>query len=78
MMGQTEESLKSAKEALRVDGRNFQALAGIGFIEMDRSHYDKAIQSYRECLSINPWMGSVSSRLSACVSKFDKGSSFVE
>jgi tetratricopeptide (TPR) repeat protein len=78
MMGQTEESLRSAKEALLIDGRNFQALAGIGLIEMDRSHYDEAIKSYRECLSINPWMASVSSRLSACLSKIDNGSTFVE
>jgi tetratricopeptide (TPR) repeat protein len=74
MMGQMENSIKSANEALRIDGRNFQALAGIGLIEMDASHYDKAIESFRRCLSINPWMGTVSSRLSVCLSKKDNGS----
>jgi Flp pilus assembly protein TadD len=77
MMGQTEHSLKSAEEALKINGRNFQALAGIGLIEMEESHFEKAIQSFRECLSINPWMGSVSSRLAACLSKIDNGSSLV-
>lgn len=74
MMGQIEDSIKSAKEALRIDGRNFQALAGIGLIEMDASHYDKAVESFRKCLAINPWIGSVSSRLSVCLSKIDNSS----
>ena len=71
MLGQIGESIKSAEEALKIDSRNFQALAGMGLIEMDSSNYDKAIESFRKCLVINPWLATVSSRLSLCMSKKD-------
>jgi len=74
MMGEKDDSIKAAEEALKIDNRNFQALAGIGLIEMDSSHYDKAESAFRKCLAINPWLSTVSSRLSVCVSKKEKGS----
>eukprot|EP00571_Detonula_confervacea_P007230 CAMPEP_0172329892 /NCGR_PEP_ID=MMETSP1058-20130122/61118_1 /TAXON_ID=83371 /ORGANISM="Detonula confervacea, Strain CCMP 353" /LENGTH=788 /DNA_ID=CAMNT_0013047085 /DNA_START=10 /DNA_END=2373 /DNA_ORIENTATION=+ len=55
MMGEKDDSIKSAEEALKLDKRNFQALAGMGLIEMDSSRYEKAIESFRKCLLINPW-----------------------
>ncbi|KAL7541792.1 hypothetical protein ACHAXR_011210 [Thalassiosira sp. AJA248-18] len=73
MMGEKDNSIKAAEEALKIDHRNFQALAGIGLIEMDSSHYDKAIESFRKCLDIHPWLVTVSSRLSRCMSKKDSG-----
>lgn len=76
MMGQIDKSVQSAEEALKIDNRNFQALAGLGLIEMDSLHYDKAIESFRKCLAINPWLATVSSRLSVCMSKNDNGSKF--
>jgi len=72
MMGEVDNSIKAAEEALKIDDRNFQALAGIGLIEMDLSHYDKAESAFRKCLAINPWLVTVSSRLSVCMSKKDK------
>ena len=34
-MGQKEEAIASAEQALKIDRRNFQAHAAIGLIEMD-------------------------------------------
>lgn len=73
MLGQIDESIKSAQEALKIDNRNFQALAGLGLIDMDASRYDEAIKSFRKCLVINPWLATVSSRLSLCISKKENG-----
>lgn len=69
MCGQEHNSIESAEQALNIDERNFQALAGIGLIEMDASRYDRAIEFFRKALLINPWLGTVASRLAACISK---------
>lgn len=76
IMGNIPQSIHSAKEALQIDERNFQALAGLGLIEMDALRHDKAIEIFRRCLNINPWLSTVSSRLSVCMSKRDDGSEF--
>eukprot|EP00579_Thalassiosira_antarctica_P017444 CAMPEP_0201945142 /NCGR_PEP_ID=MMETSP0903-20130614/53745_1 /ASSEMBLY_ACC=CAM_ASM_000552 /TAXON_ID=420261 /ORGANISM="Thalassiosira antarctica, Strain CCMP982" /LENGTH=801 /DNA_ID=CAMNT_0048488201 /DNA_START=85 /DNA_END=2487 /DNA_ORIENTATION=+ len=55
MMGEVDDSIRAAEEALKIDNRNFQALAGIGLIEMDLSQYGKAESAFRKCLAINPW-----------------------
>ena len=73
MLGQTEHAIRSAQESLRIDDRNFQALAGLGLIEMDALRYDDAIDYFRKCVSLNPWMGTVCSRLSVCLSKVETG-----
>ena len=67
MLGELHNSIEAAEKALSLDERNFQALAGRGLIEMDSSRYDKAIESFRKCLEINPWMGTVAARLCVCV-----------
>ena len=68
MRGEMQESLNAAKEALKIEARNFQALAGIGLVEMASSHNDNAIDAFRRCLAINPW-SMVSARLSECMSR---------
>lgn len=73
MMGQKDDSVKSAEKALKIDQRNFQALAGIGLIEMDSYKFDEAIESFRKCLNVHPWLVTVSSRLSRCLNKKDSG-----
>lgn len=73
MMGDREKSIESAEEALKIEPRNFQALAGIGLVEMDSSQYDKAIESFQKCLTIHPWLATVSSRLSKCMNRKDNG-----
>jgi len=72
MLDQIANSIESAEKALSLDKRNFQALAGRGLLEMDASRYDKAIESFRKCLEINPWMGTVSARLAMCI-ELEKG-----
>ena len=63
MLGQTHNSIECAQQALEIDKSNFQALAGMGLIEMDASRHDRAMESFRKALSINPWLGTVASRL---------------
>jgi len=72
MLDQIANSIESAEKALSLDKRNFQALAGRGLLEMDASRYDKAIESFKKCLEINPWMGTVSARLAMCI-ELEKG-----
>jgi len=73
MLDQLHNSIEAAEKALSLDVRNFQAMAGRGLLEMDASRYDKAIESFRKCLEINPWMGTVQARLSKCI-ELEKGS----
>jgi len=72
MLDELHNSIESAEKALSLDNRNFQALAGRGLLEMDASRYDKAIESFRKCLEINPWMGTVAARLAMCI-ELEKG-----
>ena len=76
-LGQTDHAIRSAEESLRIDDRNFQALAQRGLIEMEALRYDDAIDYFRKCVSLNPWMGTVCSRLSVCLSKVEKGDSWI-
>ena len=72
MAGHVQESLEAARKALEIEPRNFQALAGIGLVEMDSSSsVEKAIQAFRKCISLNPW-SMVSARLTACLRKQEK------
>merc|ERR1712032_1466215 len=50
MLGKPEESIKSAKESLRLSNdTNFQALAGLGLAAMEESaHYDHAIDQFKK------------------------------
>ncbi len=73
MMGHTEKAITSVEQALKIESRNFQALAGIGLMAMDASQYDRAIESFRKCLCVNPWLGIISSKLSFCMSKVGSG-----
>ena len=45
LLGQAEHAIRSAKESLRIDDRNFQALAGLGLIEMDALRYAERVAS---------------------------------
>jgi len=72
MMGHMRESLEAARRALEIDPRNFQALAGIGLVEMDSSSsVEKAVDPFRQCLALNPW-SMVSARLALCLRKIDR------
>lgn len=72
MLGSVDKSLEAAEQALLIDSRNFQALAGMGLVYMDTaSRYDKAIERFRQCLAVHPWLGTASSRLAQCMSKED-------
>ena len=73
LLGEKDESIKAAEEALKIDARNFQAIAGLGLIAMDRLQYDKAMEYFRQGLSINPWLGSVQSKLFLSETKKDNG-----
>ena len=68
MMGEMQESLAAAKEALGIEPRNFQALAGVGLVEMDTYRFDNAADAFRRSLALNPW-SMVSARLSVCLSR---------
>ena len=76
MLNEKDNSRKAAERALEIEHRNFQALAGIGLIEMDSSQYDNAIKSFRKCLDIHPWLLTVSARLSKCFRRKGKGIEF--
>lgn len=67
MLGDIKNSLECAEEALKIEPRNFQAIAGIGLIKMDNHNIKAADSAFRRCLAINPWLGTVASRLNACI-----------
>lgn len=69
MMGHTHNSIECAQQALEIDELNFQALAGMGLLDLDASRYDRAINNFKKALKINPWLGTVASRLAACIVK---------
>mmetsp|Transcript_26462 Transcript_26462/g.56254 ORF Transcript_26462/g.56254 Transcript_26462/m.56254 type:complete len:825 (-) Transcript_26462:503-2977(-) len=68
MNGDMKESLVAAEKALELDPRNFQALAGIGLVEMDTYRWEQAIDAFRKSLELNPW-SMVSARLSVCLNR---------
>ncbi|KAL9190868.1 hypothetical protein ACHAXT_000574 [Thalassiosira profunda] len=55
LLGEKDASLEAAAEALKIEPRQFQAMAGAGLIHMD-SGDPKAIETFRRCLDINPWL----------------------
>ena len=71
MMGHTHNSIECAQQALEIDEHNFQALAGMGLIDLDASRFGGAITNFKKALEINPWLGTVASRLAACINKED-------
>lgn len=71
MLGHMQESLEAARKALEIEPRNFQALAGIGLVEMDSSSsVEKAVDAFQQCLELNPW-SMVAARLAVCLRKKD-------
>ena len=68
MSGHMNESRSSAQMALELEPRNFQALAGIGLVEMDSSSLHRAVEAFKQCLNLHPW-SMVSARLAVCLKK---------
>jgi len=66
MLGDMIESEESAKMALSIEQRHFQALSGLGLLYSEESKYEKAASSFQKSLELNPWSPG-SSRLSACL-----------
>mmetsp|Transcript_23426 Transcript_23426/g.34268 ORF Transcript_23426/g.34268 Transcript_23426/m.34268 type:complete len:173 (-) Transcript_23426:58-576(-) len=65
MLGEMPQSINAAKSASDANPENFQAHAGLGLVYADTNQYKKAVNSFRKCLSFNPW-SPVASRL--CIS----------
>jgi len=74
MLGEREAAIEASNKALEADPRNFQALAGIGLVEMDALNDMRAITAFQKCLALNPW-SVVSARLSICINRRDRSSS---
>ena len=74
MLGERQSAIDASNKALEADPRNFQALAGIGLVEMDAMNDKEAITAFQQCLALNPW-SMVSARLSICMSRRDRSSS---
>ena len=74
MLGEREAAIDASNKALEADSRNFQALAGIGLVEMDALNDKEAIAAFQQCLALNPW-SMVSARLSICMSRMARSSS---
>lgn len=72
MLGDMARSEEAAERALQAEGRNVQALAGLGLVYYETKQYDKATQCFRKCLVGNPW-SSVSSRLNFCLDALASG-----
>eukprot|EP01135_Chromosphaera_perkinsii_P011859 Nk52_evm2s2514 gene=Nk52_evmTU2s2514 len=48
-------ALRDFKDVVRLDKNNYTALVLIGLVHLEQSHaYDKAIQSFTDCLKLNP------------------------
>lgn len=73
MLGEREAAIEASNKALDADPRNFQALAGIGLVEMDASNDKEAISAFQQCLELNPW-SLVSARLNICMSRRTRSS----
>lgn len=68
ILGEKDAAIEASNKALQTDPRNFQALAGIGLVEMDSLNFKKAITAFRRCLTLNPW-SEISARLSICLDR---------
>lgn len=49
-------ALKDIEQALRLEPRHFEALAGLGVILEDLGDRKGALDAYRRALSLNPWL----------------------
>ena len=74
MLGERQAAIDASNKALEADPRNFQALAGIGLVEMDALNDTEAVNAFQKCLALNPW-SMVAARLSICISRRDRSSS---
>ena len=74
MLGERAAAIEASNKALETDPRNFQALAGIGLVEMDALNDKEAITAFQQCLELNPW-SMVSARLSICMNRRARSSS---
>jgi len=74
MLGERAAAIEASNKALETDPRNFQALAGIGLVEMDALNDKEAITAFQRCLELNPW-SMVSARLSICMNRRARSSS---
>lgn len=65
MLGDMCRSEDAAQRVLDSNGQHFQALAGLGLVYCETKQYQKAIDYFEKCISLNPW-STVSSRLLVC------------
>lgn len=66
MLGEMPGSIEAARRATQINAQHSQAYAGLGLVYSDMNQYKKAAESFRKCLSLNPW-SPVSSRLTMCL-----------
>ena len=74
MLGEMDAALEASRKAVEIDPRNFQALAGIGLVEMDSFNDKEAIDAFRQCIDLNPW-SMISARLNICIGRSSSSSS---
>ena len=74
MLGEMDAARLASNKALDADPRNFQALSGIGLVEMDALNDQNAIDAFQKCLALNPW-SIVSARLNICMNRRTRSSS---
>jgi len=66
LLGEMPGSIEAARRATEINDQHSQAYAGLGLVYSDTNQYKKAAESFRKCLSLNPW-SPVSSRLTMCL-----------
>lgn len=64
MLGEMEKSLESARRAVELCPRHFQAMSGLGLVQYETRRYRLAAESFRQSIGLDPW-SPVSSRLAA-------------
>ena len=57
-------ALRDIEQALRLEPRHFEALAGLGVILEDLGDRKGALDAYRRALSLNPWLHNGKARVS--------------
>lgn len=57
-------ALRDIEQALRLEPRHFEALAGLGVILEDLGDRKGALDAYRRALSLNPWLSNGRARVS--------------
>ena len=71
MLGEMPSSIEAARRAIEINAQHSQAYAGLGLVYNDTNQHKKAVESFRKCLSLNPW-SPVSSRLTICLDTMKK------